>query len=224
MHASCKTGLIAAALMLLGARTALADDKPCTAPDQGLRPIMATHTLPPYPEMSVMTSEDGTTLLQVHIGPDGVVTDASVVTSSGSPRLDEAAVAHVKNTWRWNVPVIKCQPVAVQTRVSIKWDLRDANASTAPTPPTITMDKADYPPGALQRREQGSVAVMVMVMPDGQVALTRVLQSSGFPELDAKSQDIIKTRWHWAPATLNGKAVNTALIVLSDWKLEDGKK
>ena len=35
----------------------------CTMPDAPLRPIMATHTYAPYPQMSVMTREEGTTLL-----------------------------------------------------------------------------------------------------------------------------------------------------------------
>jgi TonB family protein len=224
MHVSCKTGLIAAALLLPGASSALAaDGKACTAPDQPLRPVMATHTQPPYPEMSVMTSEEGTTLLQVAIGADGVPTKTFVVQSSGSVRLDEAAIEHVNNTWRWNAPVIKCQPMAMETRISIKWDLHNT-ANTGPMPPSITMNTADYPAGALQRREQGITGLMVMVLADGQVSFTRVMQSSGFPELDAKSQEIIKTRWRWTPATLEGKAVNTAMYVISVWKIDGNGK
>jgi len=219
MHLSRKTGLIAAALLLLGASSALAaDDKPCTAPDQPLRPIMTTHTIPPYPEMSVLTNEDGTTLVEVLIGADGVPLQTKLVTSSGSLRLDEAALAHVKNVWRWNSPTHNCQPVQVSTRISIKWDLRNA-PNTAPEPATIVMDKADYPAGALARHEQGSLGLIVMVLHDGQVAFTRMTQSSGFPELDAKSQDIIKGM-HWTPATLQGKPIDTALFIISTWKID----
>jgi hypothetical protein len=35
----------------------------------------------------------------------------------------------------------------------------------------------------------------------------------------SKSAEIIKGR-HWAPATLDGKAVNTAMYVISVWKID----
>ena len=215
--------MMAAVMLLLGTSNAWAADadKPCNAPEMPLRPIMSTHGIPPYPEVSVMTSESGTTLLQVAIGADGVPTKTSVVTSSGSLRLDAAAADYVKNTWRWNAPVKNCQPIAVETRVSIKWDLRDA-IDTGPRPPTITMDLKDYPSGAKQRHEQGAVALMVVVIPNGAVALTRVTNSSGFPELDSKSEELAKT-WHFTPATLDGHPVLTLVYLVCAWSLDPKK-
>lgn len=190
---------------------------PCGAPDALLRPIMSTHTIPPYPEVSVMTNESGTTLLEVTIGPDGVPTQTSVVTSSGSLRLDAAAADYVKNTWRWNAPVHNCQPVAVKTRVSIKWDLRDYH-DNRPQPPTVNMDVKDYPPGARQRHEQGAVGLLVVVSPNGAV-LPFVMKSSNFPELDEKSVELAKT-WHFTPATLDGRPVVTPVYINSVWSLD----
>lgn len=208
------------ALLLLGISPAMAQEASCTAPDQPMRPIMATHTIPPYPELSVMTNEEGSTMLEVAIGADGVPTDAIVVTSSGSLRLDAAAVDHVKSTWRWNAPIRACKPMAVRTRVSVKWDLRDAR-NTGPEPPTVHMDDKDYPPGARQRHEQGNVFLMVVVLPDGQVTTT-VATTSGFPELDGKSLEVAK-RWHFTPATMDGRAVPAATYVITAWSL-DAKK
>lgn len=210
------TGLM---LLLLGTSGAWAAE-PCSAPDVPLRPIMTTHTIPPYPEVSVMTNEFGTTLLEVTIGADGVPTKATVVTSSGSLRLDAAAADYVKNTWRWNAPVHNCQPQAVVTRVSIKWDLRD-RPNNGPQPPTVNMDLKDYPPGAKQRREQGAVGLLVVVLPNGAVQ-PFVRTSSGFPELDQKSVELAKT-WHFTPATLDGKPVVTPLFVISIWALDAQK-
>jgi len=192
-------------------------DKTCAAPDAPLRPIMTTHTIPPYPEVSVMTNEQGTTLLQVSIGADGVPVKTIVVTSSGSLRLDAAAADYVRDTWRWNAPVKNCQPIAVETRVSIQWDLRD-RANNGPQPPTVNMDIKDYPPGARQRHEQGAVALLVIVSPAGSVTAV-VTRSSGFPELDEKSLEIAKT-WHWTPATMDGRAVVTPVFVVSVWSLD----
>lgn len=211
--------LLMIAVLLTGATPAFAQDadKPCTAPDQPMRPIMATHTQPPYPELSVMTNEAGNTMVEVAIGADGVPTDAIVVASSGSLRLDAAAAEHVKNVWRWNAPIVKCKPVAVRTRISVKWDLRDAQ-DTGPEPPTIHMDDKDYPAGARQRHEQGNVVLMVLVTPDGQAA-AKVVTSSGFPELDDKSMEVVK-RWHFTPATLDGRPVLTPVYLVAAWNLD----
>jgi protein TonB len=91
-----------------------------------LKPVMRTHSLPPYPPISVRLNEQGTTLMEVHITTEGNVDDCKVVTSSSSERLDTAACEYVKQRWRWQPPTNQGAPVAVSTRVSVKWDLKDA--------------------------------------------------------------------------------------------------
>ena len=91
-----------------------------------LRPIGRTRTLPPYPPISVRLNESGTTLMEVHITTEGNVDDCKVVTSSSSERLDQAACDHVKRVWRWQPPTNQGAPIAVSTRVSVTWDLKDA--------------------------------------------------------------------------------------------------
>ena len=213
--------MMAGIMLLSGTSSAwAADDKACSAPEMPLRPVMATHTIPPYPQVSVMTNESGTSLLQVAIGPDGVPTNVTVVDSSGSLRLDAAAADFVKSTWRWNAPVHNCQPLAVITRVSIKWDLRD-RPDNGIQPPTVNMDIKDYPPGARQRLEQGVVALMILVPPSGAV-MPVVMHSSGFPELDERSMELAKT-WRFTPATLDGRTVLTPVFLDSVWSLDPKK-
>ena len=91
-----------------------------------LRPIGRTRTLPPYPPISVRLNESGTTLMEVHITTEGNVDDCKVVKGSGSERLDTAACEHVRKVWRWQPPTNQGQPIAVSTRVSVTWDLKDA--------------------------------------------------------------------------------------------------
>jgi protein TonB len=91
-----------------------------------LRPIGRTRTLPPYPPISVRLNESGTTLMEVHITTEGNVDDCKVVKTSGSERLDTAACDHVKRVWRWQPPTNQGAPIAVSTRVSVTWDLKDA--------------------------------------------------------------------------------------------------
>src|SRR5205814_801714 len=80
-----------------------------------LRPIMRTHTLPPYPPISVRLNESGTTLMEVHITTEGNVDDCKIVTSSSSERLDTAACDYVKRVWRWQPPTQQGTPTAVST-------------------------------------------------------------------------------------------------------------
>ena len=100
--------------------------KAVVAASDPLRPIARTRTLPPYPPISVRLNESGTTLMEVHITTEGRVDDCKVITSSSSDRLDQAACDHVTRVWRWQPPTNAGVPVAVSTRVSVKWDLKDA--------------------------------------------------------------------------------------------------
>ena len=199
---------------------AQAQTKPCATPGVApLQPIMSTHTMPPYPELSVRMEEEGTTLLEVRIEPNGAISDAMVISSSGSPRLDSAASDHVKSEWRWQTPMKDCQPIPIRTRVSIKWSLRDAKEPEGPRIPIMTMNKADYPPDALLRHEQGATMLTLMVTETGDVNV-RVAESSGFADLDTKAQELVKSRYRWRPATRDGQPVNTLMAVIAVWELE----
>ena len=65
------------------------------------RGIAATHTIPEYPFVSRRLREQGTMRLKLTIDERGIVTQATVVNSSGFQRLDEAAVDWVKSHWRY---------------------------------------------------------------------------------------------------------------------------
>jgi protein TonB len=57
-------------------------------------------TEPDYPPMSKRLGEEGSVVLELYVLEDGRVGEAKVKTSSGFPRLDEAALKHVKRSWR----------------------------------------------------------------------------------------------------------------------------
>ena len=57
-------------------------------------------TQPEYPASAVRSGEEGKLALQVLVGPDGRVADVKVARSSGSPRLDQAAVSEARSHWR----------------------------------------------------------------------------------------------------------------------------
>jgi periplasmic protein TonB len=97
---------------------------PQPAPTQ-LTAITRTHTLPPYPDLSRKLNEQGSVVLEVTIDTSGNCTDATVQTSSGSQRLDDAAVAWVKAKWRWNPPTQNGQPSSARTLVKVTFNLKN---------------------------------------------------------------------------------------------------
>jgi protein TonB len=66
--------------------------------------ICTDRAVPNYPLVSKRMNEQGKLVLRVELGEDGKVSNATVKTSSGFSRLDEAALTAVK-TWRCKPPV-----------------------------------------------------------------------------------------------------------------------
>jgi len=69
--------------------------------DQAAAGIASTHTTPPYPLLARRLGEEGSLRLQLTISPQGIVTEAQVVRSSGYDDLDRAARDWVKAHWRY---------------------------------------------------------------------------------------------------------------------------
>ena len=207
-------GLVAvlAVLAVLLPVQAMAQVVECT-PARGLKPIMATHTIPPYPDVSVMTSEQGTVLLGVVIGKDGMPGDVQIEQSSGSLRLDITARVHVKANWRWEQMAEACH-----TKVSMRFDVHDRQPGDRWSP-SIRPGIADYPPQSLKAGEQGDSIVMILLGQDGTILKVGPTgHGSGYPALDAKSEELAKTL-RLKPATMDGKPVFTVVTVDFRWVL-----
>ena len=99
---------------------------PPAIPPTEPKEIARTHTIPPYPPLSQRMGEQGTTQLACDIGVDGKPTACSVAKTSGSPRLDEAAMSYVKDHYTWSPATREGKPVAGKTQLNIVWDLKNA--------------------------------------------------------------------------------------------------
>jgi protein TonB len=86
---------------------------------------MGDRIKPPYPSASRRLGEEGKVILLVRIGVDGRVVNASVDQSSGFPRLDEAAQAHVVKYYRFKPAMSAGTPVETQVRVPISFKLEE---------------------------------------------------------------------------------------------------
>ncbi len=76
------------------AGTASGDGAAGAAASRG--PIARRTPGPEYPRASVRLNEEGTVVVRIDIGADGLVTDVVVLKSSGFARLDEAAVTALR--------------------------------------------------------------------------------------------------------------------------------
>ncbi|MBV8977162.1 MAG: energy transducer TonB [Alphaproteobacteria bacterium] len=96
------------------------------APDSAASAIAATHTIPDYPALARHMGWEGKVVLHLSISPQGIVTAADVVRSSGYDELDQAAVSWVIAHWRYNPAIEDGSPVASETDAAVVFNLRNA--------------------------------------------------------------------------------------------------
>jgi len=95
---------------------------PAVADGGDLSSRMVSAKPPSYPLESRRRHEQGTVVLSLILSTDGSVSTISVAESSGSDRLDQAALAAVRK-WRWAPIVRNGAPVMVQGKVRIPFIL-----------------------------------------------------------------------------------------------------
>ena len=88
--------------------------------------VAGTHTTPPYPDQSRRLGEQGTVQLRIDVADDGSVSDAAVVSSSGSSRLDQAAVEWVKEHWRYKPATQEGHAVSASVEAAVVFNLKNA--------------------------------------------------------------------------------------------------
>lgn len=95
---------------------------PSTISSDALDTSLISGAPPRYPRESRRKREQGTVELLVIVGTDGRVETISVARSSGSPRLDDAALGAVRG-WRWQPASRKGEAVKVRGIVAIPFVL-----------------------------------------------------------------------------------------------------
>jgi periplasmic protein TonB len=109
--------------------TAVTDKKapppPPPAPKQKVTtlPKSIKHTQPDYPSASRRLNEEGSVVVDILVGEDGNIKEAKVATSSGFPRLDEAAVKEALRRWKYKPGTEDGKPVAMWHKVKVTFKL-----------------------------------------------------------------------------------------------------
>jgi protein TonB len=101
------------------------DPPPVLGPTTGARfdKRYAGAAQPPYPPAARRLGEEGTVVVHVRIGRDGRVLASTLAQSSGSPRLDAAALAHALARWRFTPALKDGMAVEEERDISVRFEL-----------------------------------------------------------------------------------------------------
>lgn len=208
---AAKGGLITLCLTLGSTFAAAAQGTQCPEPDANS--FNRTHTLVPYPNSSIRRHEQGTSIFSVSIDADGVPSNVAVFKTSATERLNEAAVEHIKDNWRWAKPTPGC-PSTAQTTVRVIW-----NQMAWPGLPEaefhIKMPASAYPPNALVDSNLARSLLLIDIDGQGIVTDGRVIDSSGFSALDYQALTVLKN----SPALMKDQAAGRHVISV-EWANE----
>lgn len=89
------------------------------APAKGL-------SAPAYPGESKMLGEEGLVELALYLNENGRVQEARIETSSGFPRLDNAALKHAQKAWKFAPCTQDNQPTPCWHKIKFRFQLKDA--------------------------------------------------------------------------------------------------
>ncbi|RYY02418.1 MAG: energy transducer TonB [Gammaproteobacteria bacterium] len=90
------------------------------------KPRIIKATKPDYPTAASRMGEEGVTGLSLFITVDGRVAEAKVFSSSGSSRLDDAAIKHALRSWAFTPCMEGEKAVACWHQTKLVWRLEDA--------------------------------------------------------------------------------------------------
>lgn len=219
-------GILAGLTMALSFTPAAAQNGPMPCTSTGaVKPVAANDhsvTQEDYPLLSRTLKEEGSVLLKFDIKEDGSVANVQVATSSGFPRLDEAAIDMANKKWRYAPGMQNCKPVLTAWSASVAWHLPTATATAQPAVTgtnSVVAAVSDYPAGARARGEEGVTKLEVMFMPTNSKPVILLVTSSGSTELDQAAMQIVAARMHGKAADYAGQPLVTTLPIQVVWRL-----
>lgn len=167
-----------------------------------------------YPPKALMEQVEGTAGFSVTVGPDGRVSSCQIISSSGSPDLDQATCANVARRARFD-PALDGNgtPVAGRYQNRVRWQIPNfGSMGTGPlqansyprspqlmNPLSLRIAPEDYPPAALAALQDGVTAFTLDIDTGGKVGSCAVTTSSGHPELDRQAC-VVARKWVFEPA------------------------
>jgi TonB family protein len=178
-------------------------------------PRIVSEVKPSYTPEAIRMRVQGSVVLECIVTAEGTVSGVKVLKLL-HPELDAQAVKAL-GQWRFLPGTKDGKPVAVSVEVENTFTLAHKGprlgspevhipgASGVTLPRVVREAKPLYTNAARDAGIQGSVALLVVVLPDGTVGDARVIRSLD-PGLDGEALAVLD-RWRFEPGRKDGKAV-----------------
>jgi TonB family protein len=211
----------AVGLLSVVAFPALAADPPVCS-TVGTKPVPLTSHLPTgedYPPLSNAMSEGGDSQVSYVVQTDGTTGSVRIVKSSGSLRLDDAAVAFV-GKFKFKPALSDGKPTACTNEILVRWVANPTSPEelSALASDAIYPEQADFPPGAFDRKEEGLVVVALGTSSSGVVDQIYLLHGTAFEDLNTATLAVLRKQTI-VPPTVNGKTATSFVIVPVMWSM-----
>ncbi len=214
--------------------------QPQAAPGQAVRVaggVIAGQILskvaPVYPAEAKAACIQGSVILHAIIGKTGDIDQLQVV--SGAPELQASAIDAV-HQWKYKPYLLNGEPTAVDTTITINYNFGDGSRCSSPqnggaepagnepkkiggsvsAPVVLSAPAAEYSAEAKAAGISGSVLISLQVDEQGIPTHIHVVRGVG-NGLDEKAVEAV-TRYHFKPATENGKPVVVAMNIEVQFK------
>ena len=211
-------GFLAVAIAVAGMGTVPVDplmgfkfETSMPAPDEfievDLMPKVVYQAKPEYPAAAKKSGIEGAVLIKTLIDKEGGIAESVVAESSGSRRLDSAALEAAYRC-KYMPGILDNKPVAVWIQYKVEFRLDDEDLiELSREPEFLYRTDPVYPEKALKAGLEGSVTVKVLVSKMGAVAQVKIAESScedcGFNEATLAA---VK-QYKFKPGLMEGKPV-----------------
>jgi|JI8StandDraft_2_1071088.scaffolds.fasta_scaffold27819_3 TonB family protein len=214
---------ITLALLLVALTTSTSAQAQTSRPIETRSAMLLFETCPPFPSDQAAKANLDTLEIRFRVLASGELDATEVVHSSGDPAFDALAVDYLKSC-KFSPAIVGGAASAGWGRFA-PWQIERAREQRSRRPGTLSVQTCrptalDYPVESRRLNEQGQARVRVTIDDKGQVLTVAVVQSSGFPRLDAATVSVLancKTIRSWG---LDGKPAGGTFEVTFDWRLE----
>jgi TonB family protein len=173
-----------------------------------------------YPPLSNLLGEQGSATASFFVDETGKISNLKITESSGYSRLDDATLTMLGSKL-YKPAMFNGKPIGCPKTMRVVWKFPSDRTIGTGALNVEEMGEADYPAQAKANHEQGVTVLFVAIDESGAITNAAVVQTSGFPDLDAAAIAHAYAAHDMAPAKINGKPVKSLLAIAVNWALHD---
>ncbi len=171
-----------------------------------------------YPVLSTIVGEEGDSTVSFVVNASGKVSDVALAQSSGSARLDEAAMEGVKHLI-YAPAKANGAPVACRNEMRIEWHLAPEGSEERQSREFMNFIQppiSAWPTEVLAAGKEGATGISVRIDSKGAVIQATMFKSSGIQELDAAALGYVKGV-AFKPPQIGATTASAAIPVVVIW-------